>query len=286
MNDLTTWAYKHAEQSVFVVFFCCFASMALYELKNRLSDLPSNRLSRWPANILLTALFVVMAGLIPITLLVAAEWAGDQEIGLFNALDLSPWVALVVGFLARSFISYATHFAMHRIPPLWRIHRIHHLDTQLDISTTVRFHPLEPIATLPFSLLGVVSLGISPLAVLLYEIFDAAITPLTHANVKWPDRLERHIRKILVTPQLHRVHHSVIEEDFNCNFGATFSIWDRLFGTLKVKDLDALRQQPVGVVGFQEARTNNLLWLLTSPLLKSPDHHSIDSKEHTINAPP
>ena len=286
MEELTAWAYKHAEQSVFIVFFCCFAAMALYERKKVLSDLPPNRHSRWPANIILTALYVLMAGLIPITLLVAAEWASSEGVGLFNILNLSPWTALIAGFIARSLISYATHFSMHRVPLLWRIHRIHHLDTQLDVSTTVRFHPLEPVATWPFGMIGVVSLGISPLAILLYEIFDAALTTLTHANVKWPARVEKHIRKILVTPELHRVHHSVDREDFNCNFGATLSIWDRFFGTLKIKDLNTLNQQPVGVQGFQDERTNNLIWLLTSPLLKPITPPSSNSKEHTINESP
>jgi sterol desaturase/sphingolipid hydroxylase (fatty acid hydroxylase superfamily) len=155
--------------------------------------------------------------------------------------------------------------AMHNVPVLWRVHRVHHTDTHMDISTTVRFHPIEFLIAAPVVVALVVGLGLPPEVVILYELFDTAMAVFSHANVKLPKGLERALRAVLVTPNLHRIHHSTRAPETNSNYGATLSIWDRLFGTFRAKDEAALALQPLGLAETQDARATSFLYLVTLP---------------------
>ncbi len=167
--------------------------------------------------------------------------------------------------LAFSFQSWAVHLAMHKLPWLWRLHRVHHSDTHLDVSTTVRFHPLEFALQLPVSAAVILSLGAPPSAVILYELMDAAINVFAHANIRLPGRIDHILSRVIVTPHLHRVHHSTRRRETDSNFGATLPIWDIAFGTWRARTPEELAVQPIGLNEMQDARASSLWWALSLP---------------------
>lgn len=202
------------------------------------------------------------------TLIGVADLAASHGWGLLSAMDLPPPFALVAGLLARSLVSYAVHVAMHKVPFLWRLHRVHHLDPHLDVSTTARMHPVEALASAPLTMMGVLILGPSPTAVLIYEILDAALVVFSHANIRLPLWLDRRLSLVFVTPDLHRVHHSAHQPETDSNYGATLSIWDRMFGTFRRLDAATLARLKLGLHGVDEIKAGQIGWLLTSPILK------------------
>src|SRR5262245_3299313 len=156
---------------------------------------------------------------------------------------------------------------MHKVPLFWRVHRVHHTDTELDVSTTVRFHPLDAVIA---SLIGVpivLVLGLDPAALIAYELLDVSITLCSHANLELPLRLERVLRYCLVTPDLHRVHHSTNPEETDSNFSAVFPVWDLIFGTMKTRPREKLATMPMGLEEVRDDRSHRLFWLLAVPFL-------------------
>jgi sterol desaturase/sphingolipid hydroxylase (fatty acid hydroxylase superfamily) len=159
------------------------------------------------------------------------------------------------------------HILNHKVPFLWAIHRVHHVDTRLDVSTTVRFHPLEFVFSTPLTLAGVVLLGAPPVAILIYEVMDAGVTVFSHANVRLPWWVDRPLRLFIVTPDVHRVHHSSHQPETDSNYGAVLTIWDRLLGTYRRKSAEDLATQETGLSEVQDSRSRNLLWLLILPFI-------------------
>jgi sterol desaturase/sphingolipid hydroxylase (fatty acid hydroxylase superfamily) len=151
------------------------------------------------------------------------------------------------------------------MPKLWRFHRVHHSDTHLDVATTVRFHPVEFLVNLPMMLAVIALFGIPPVALMIYEIMDAAMNVFTHANVRLPKWADRVVRVLFVTPDMHRVHHSSWHRETDSNYGATLSIWDHLFGTFRAKEPEALATMEIGLREVRDGRANSLWWLLALP---------------------
>jgi sterol desaturase/sphingolipid hydroxylase (fatty acid hydroxylase superfamily) len=150
----------------------------------------------------------------------------------------------------------------------WRLHRVHHSDAGFDVSTAVRFHPLEFVVQVPVSVASIYALGIPPAAIIVYELLDAAMAVWTHANVHVPSWVERPLRLVLVTPAMHRIHHSSLVAETDSNFGATFSLWDRLFGTMRQKTGDELASMQIGLSECQDQRSRSLPWLLKLPFIR------------------
>ena len=265
MTAFETFVTRNFDALTFGSFFACLFVLGALEFLLSRNPEKAERRRRWPANVLLTLLNLAVLSVLPVSAVTAAHWAGTMDFGLMNAVELPFIVLLAVGIAARSLISYAIHFAMHKIPLLWRIHRIHHTDTALDISTTVRFHPLEFVVSVPLVVATVAGLGIPVLVVMLYELFDAVMAVLSHANLRLPARLERRAQTLLVTPAMHRVHHSSDPAETDSNYGATLSVWDRLFGTYVVRSDGALDGMQLGLGECQDDRPASLAWLLALP---------------------
>ena len=223
------------------------------------------RRGRWPSNFLLTILNILVLGAIPVTSLVAADVARARAWGILNDPVLPVALAFILGFAARSLVSYGIHVAMHKVPLFWRVHSVHHSDTAMDISTTVRVHPLEFLISVPIVLTAIAVLGIPPVVVIAYEVFDAGIAVFTHANVRMPRRLERWLQWIIVTPDMHRIHHSAWQPETDSNYGATLSFWDRAFGTYRIKTDDALTAMRIGLEDYRDERASSLRWLMVQP---------------------
>lgn len=223
------------------------------------------RRRRWPANFGLTAINALLLGILPVGSLVAADVAASRDWGLLNQVTLPASMALIAAFLLRSLASYGIHVAMHKVPWLWRLHRVHHTDTAMDVSTAIRFHPLEFVISVPVVLVATSVLGFPPLAVMIYSLVDAAMAVFSHANLRLPDRMERCVRLVLVTPAMHRIHHSVSQSETDSDYGATPSCWDRLFGTHQARPAGALAWVQLGLAECRDRRADSLPWLLSLP---------------------
>lgn len=286
METLDTFLKAQIEPITYAVFFGLLIVFGLLETRAERSHKSPARAGRWPANVGLTGLNIVVLGALPVSGVVFADGVRDAGIGLFNWIEANPIIALIAGFLIRSFTSWATHLAMHKIPTLWRFHRVHHSDTFIDISTTVRFHPVEFLINLPITLTAIAIFGISPVTLMLYEVFDAGMNVFTHANVRLPGWADRTLRKLIVTPDMHRIHHSSYHRETDSNYGATLSIWDHLFRTHRSKDSNDLAEMEIGLREVQDRRANSLIWLLALPFtpirikrLKSANEEDSETKQ-------
>lgn len=265
MMDVEQLLRIHGETALYLVFFGTLLVLGILETRLRLSTRPLNRRGRWPANGFLTALNIVLLGAIPVTALTVADVARDQGIGLFNTISVPLWLAFVGGILVRSFTAWLVHMAMHKVPVLWRVHKVHHCDQEMDISTTVRFHPLEFAIQVPVTLSIVVLFGIPPAAILVFELLDAAIAVFSHANIRLAPRVERRLGWFIITPSMHRVHHSSFQPETDSNYGATLSVWDRLFGTFVHREPDALQTMRIGLDDIDTRDSRHIGSLLTMP---------------------
>lgn len=252
----------------YVAFFGVFFIFALIETVAPRDPEGAERLRRWPANWALTALNIVVISAMPVGAIAAADYAAANRIGLLNMIEASSLAAFAIGFLGRAFLSWATHILNHKVPLLWAIHRVHHADTRLDVSTTVRFRPLEFVFTTQIVLIGIVAMGVPPIVLLIYEFMDASVTVFSHANVRLPRWLDWPLRVFIVTPDVHRVHHSSVQPETDSNYGAVQTIWDRVLGTYRSKAAEALATQETGLSECQDGRNRSLLWLMILPFIE------------------
>ena len=222
---------------------------------------------RWVCNIGMSVMNtlvvrVLALGLPVLPVLVAAAFEGG---GLFGLAGVPWWVGVLAGFVILDLAVYAQHVVFHHVPFLWRLHRVHHADTEFDVTTGIRFHPLEIVISLAWKLAVVVAFGIPALAVLVFEVVLNAGAMFSHANVSLPRSLDRLLRLAIVTPDMHRVHHSVEPAELNSNFGFNLSVWDRVFDTYLRATADDARVMPIGLRGWQSRQTAMLGAMLLFP---------------------
>jgi len=224
---------------------------------------------RWRTNAGLTLLTILTLPVLPTSFIAVAFWAQANGFGFLNVLaPVLPAIAsILLTLLIRGFISFGTHYLNHRVPVLWRIHRIHHLDTELDVSSTVRFHPLEMPLSLLIGIPAVALCGLSKWALILYELLDVSVTLFSHSNIRLHPRLDRYLRYLIVTPDLHRVHHSTHQPETDSNFSAVFPIWDILFGTFRTVTRAPQETMPLGLSDIRDPQANRIWWLLVAPFL-------------------
>ncbi|MDO8795037.1 MAG: sterol desaturase family protein [Vicinamibacterales bacterium] len=216
------------------VFLTTFAVMALAEAAAPRRARTRPRLRRWPVNLGLTVLSTALVRLLaPVGVMGLAAHGQAHGWGLLPRLPADPRVAGLAAFVLLDLAVYLQHLLMHRVPLLWRLHRVHHCDEDMDATTAVRFHPVEMLVSLALKAAVVVAVGAPPAAVLVFEIVLNAAALFNHANWRLPAALDRVLRTVLVTPDMHRVHHSTQVEEQNTNFGFNLPWWDRLFGTYR-----------------------------------------------------
>ncbi|MHA7774024.1 sterol desaturase family protein [Roseibium sp. M-1] len=264
----------------------CFAGiflvMALLEAGLPRRRLKSSRLKRWPTNwgfILLDALLVRLV--FPIGGVGLALLAAEKGWGLFGLLGWSQgWGAALAGLLAFLILDLAVwfqHLASHKVPLFWRIHRVHHADSEVDATTALRFHPAEILASFIWKGLVIVALGGPVEAVLIFEIVLNGSAVFGHANVRLPERLDRVLRVIIVTPDMHRIHHSVIRRETDSNYGFYLSIWDRLFGTYTQDPEQGHETMEIGLGPSLTPRAHSLPFSLWIPFLQTTEQKREDS---------
>jgi sterol desaturase/sphingolipid hydroxylase (fatty acid hydroxylase superfamily) len=247
-------------------FAAIFAALALWEVLAPRRALITGRWRRWPSNlgiVVVDALLVRM--LIPTAAVGAALFTAGRGYGLFNLAGIRLSIATILGFLALDLVIYLQHVVFHKVPLLWRLHRMHHADLDIDVSTGVRFHPIESLISLVIKIAVVAALGAPAVAVLIFEILLNATSMFNHGNVRLPGPADRLLRWLLVTPDMHRVHHSIDPRETNTNFGFNFAFWDRLFGTYRAAPAAGHIAMTVGISQFRDPRELRLDRMLTQP---------------------
>jgi len=221
---------------------------------------------RWTANLGIVVIDTVVARLlIPLPPAAAAVWAAENGFGLFNTTNLPEIPMIVFCILFLDLAIYWQHVVFHKVPILWRLHRMHHADTDFDVTTGIRFHPIEIILSLLIKIALVLAIGIPAEAVIAFEIVLNASAMFNHANLKLPLWLDRLLRTVVVTPDMHRVHHSWYWQETDSNYGFCLSIWDRLFRTYTPQPRDGHEGMIIGLQDFRGAENRGLLGLLKIP---------------------
>jgi sterol desaturase/sphingolipid hydroxylase (fatty acid hydroxylase superfamily) len=225
-----------------------------------------SRWRRWPGNLGLVALDTVMLRILfPAAAVGIALLAEQRGWGLFNLVDLPLWVEIGLAVVLLDLIIYGQHVLFHHVPWLWRLHRVHHADLEFDVTTGLRFHPLEIVLSMLIKFAAVVLLGPAALAVLIFEVLLNATSMWSHANIRLPEWSDRIVRRAIVTPDMHRTHHSIVRRETDSNFGFNLSCWDRLFGTYRHQPEAGHQGMTIGISQFRSEHELRLDRMLLQP---------------------
>ena len=241
------------------------------------------RTGRWFTNLILVAMNSVILKLLgPIAAITVASYTSEHHWGLMALLpvSISPLMAIILSIILLDLAIYVQHVAFHKIHFLWRLHQVHHADRDIDVTTGIRFHPLEAIVSMLYKCVVVLILGPSVVAIILFETLLNASAMFNHANIHLPQWVDRVLRVVIVTPDSHRVHHSSIQQETDSNYGFFLSIWDRLFSTYHAQPNKGHQGMSIGLSEYQSEKPALLRWCLTLPFT-SPKS-TVDSIEPTI----
>lgn len=251
------------------VFLAILTIMVLAESLWPRRALNLARPRRWGTNFLILIIDTLAIRLLfPVLAAGTAIWASANGYGLLNWLSLPIWANMIIALIALDCLIYWQHVASHKIPLLWAMHKVHHADRDIDASTALRFHPLEIALSMLFKIACVIALGAPAAAVILFEIFLNGCAIFNHANTALPQKLDTYLRRLIVTPDMHRVHHSTIERETNSNYGFCLSIWDRLFSSYTAQPQHGHEGMSIGLSEHQTQAPASLSWSLALPFGK------------------
>ena len=256
------------------VFIGIFVLMALLELLKPRRKLEHSKSRRWITNISIVAfnsLIVRLMGMfvVPLLAVTTAFWAENNSWGLLNLVDWPAWLEILIAVVLFDLAIYGQHVASHKLPILWLFHRMHHADVDFDVTTGSRFHPVEIALSMLYKIVIVLILGPRPEAVVIFEILLNGTAMFNHANFKLPLPVDRLVRSIFVTPDMHRVHHSIIHRETDSNYGFNLSVWDRIFSTYNDQPQKGHEHMTIGLPYYQSEKPTGLLWCLKLPFTGS-----------------
>ena len=254
------------------VFLSIFGLMAIWELLAARRKLGELKGRRWTGNLGIVLVDTTVVRLLFPAGAVGIALAADEfKWGLFHHIDLPYWSEVLLSFILLDLAIYLQHMMFHAIPALWRLHMVHHADVDIDVTTGIRFHPIEIVLSMLIKILVIAILGAPVVAVVAFEVFLNASAMFNHANVRIPLGIERLLRWLVVTPDMHRVHHSVEAKEHSTNFGFNLSCWDRMFGTYLDQPAKGHEGMSIGLSDFREPRWRSFLRILQMPFVKQAD---------------
>ena len=261
-------------------FLAVFVIIALWELASPRRMLSVPKVQRWAHNLGLVALnTVVLRLLFPAAAVGVAIIAQEGHWGLFNNVDLPYVVEIILAVIIMDFVIWLQHVMVHAIPILWRLHRVHHADLDYDLTTGARFHTLEIILSMLIKFATIILLGPAILAVLIFEVLLNSMAMFNHGNIYIPEKIDRVLRWFVVTPDMHRVHHSVHAPLANSNFGFNLPWWDRLFGTYAAQPPEGHIDMEIGLEGFRDPRqVDRLDGMLLLPFTRQLGEYTINRR--------
>lgn len=248
-------------------FLGVFALLAAWELLSPRRTPALRRIDRWPGNLGMVAVDTLVSRvLFPTAAVGLALFAETRGWGLLNHTGLPAWAEIAVAVVVLDLVIYGQHVLFHSVPLLWRVHRVHHADLDFDVTTGLRFHPVEIVLSMLIKLAAVAALGAPALGVLIFEVVLNAGSMFSHSNAKLPIGADRVLRRLLVTPDMHRVHHSVVPRETHSNFGFNLACWDRMFGTYRAQPAAGHDAMTIGVPEFRASGDLRLDRMLLQPL--------------------
>ena len=276
---LTEFVVAYEQAIRLAAFFLVFAVMAAWEVWAPRRALQQNKAIRWTNNLGLTVInSIFVRALLPVAPISVAAFAEAHGTGLLHFFPLPYPLAVILSILVLDLAIYLQHLMFHAVPLLWRLHRVHHADLDFDVTTGARFHPLEIALSMFIKLAVILVLGPPALAVLVFEILLNATSMFNHGNVRLPVAIDQIARRLVVTPDMHRVHHSIAARETNSNFGFNLPWWDRLFGTYRAQPQAGHEGMTIGIEQFRSPRD---LWLdrtLLQPFHTETGGYSIDGR--------
>lgn len=241
-------------------FFGILTVMAIWEVLAPKRSLTTSKLLRWVNNLGLIFLnSLILRWLFPAAAVGLAAFASQNGWGLLNYYQLPVTLSVIIAVIAMDLVIYLQHIMVHAVPLFWRLHRVHHADLDYDVTTGARFHPIEIILSMLIKFATIIVLGPPIVAVIIFEVVLNALAMFNHGNVGLPKSLDRWLRWLIVTPDMHRVHHSVEDDETNSNFGFNLSCWDRIFGTYREQPRGGHQKMTIGIHQFKQ--TNQVVWI-------------------------
>lgn len=268
-------------------FFGVFTVIALWEVAAPRRALTASKTTRWTSNLALVALnTLVLRWLFPLAAVGIAEFAAANGWGLLNHFHVPTWIAVPLAVVAMDFVIWQQHVMVHAVPALWRLHRVHHADLDYDVTTGARFHPIEIVLSMLVKFATVTVLGPPVMAVVIFEVLLNATAMFNHGNIRLPERIDRTLRWFVVTPDMHRVHHSVEDDETNSNFGFNRPWWDRLLGTYRAQPRAGHEAMTIGIRDHRNPR--EVAWLdgmLALPFRGDVDGYVINRRNWRSEGP-
>ncbi len=267
-------------------FIGIFAVMALWEIFAPRRSLKLAKSARWLNNIALVVLNTLLLRLLfPAAAVGVAAFVNEHGWGILNLYQLPLAISTLLSVVALDFLIYLQHVMVHAIPLFWRLHRVHHADLDFDVTTGSRFHPLEIILSMLIKFTAIVALGPPVIAVVIFEIILNASSMFNHSNVRMPVNIDRLLRFVIVTPDMHRVHHSIEDDETNCNFGFSLPWWDRLFGTYRTQPRGGHEAMTIGIRSFRQIKDcNRLPGMLSIPFRGKISDYVINRRQWSDDA--
>ncbi|HEB82254.1 MAG TPA: sterol desaturase family protein [Gammaproteobacteria bacterium] len=281
--DFTEFVIQHEKQIRLGFFLGIFAVMAIWELLAPRRALTVSKFLRWSNNLGLVFLNTfILRLLFPAAAVGMAALASQQGWGLLNYYAVPTTTAIIVSVIAMDFVIYLQHVLVHAVPVLWRLHRVHHADPDYDVTTGARFHPIEIILSMLIKFATIMVLGPPVVAVIIFEVILNATAMFNHSNVRLNLTLDKFLRLILVTPDMHRVHHSIEDDEANSNFGFSLPWWDRLFGTYRAQPRAGHEAMTIGIRTFREPQVTTWLnGMLIMPFVGKVAGYAINRRQWT-----
>lgn len=252
MSNWADWLLAHEVSVRLAFFFSVFFMIACWEMVAPRRLRRYSRLFRWSNNLALVALNSFLLRLLfPVAAVGVALWAESNGYGLFNLLALPLWINVVLSVVLLDMLIYFQHVLFHRVPILWALHKVHHVDPDYDVTTGARFHPVEIILSMFIKMLAITLLGPAAIAVIIFEVLLNGSAMFNHGNIRLPSSIDKVVRLFFVTPDMHRVHHSQIRQETDSNYGFSLSCWDRLFSTYIERPSKGQEEMDIGVEGYE-----------------------------------
>ncbi len=268
--------------AAFIGVFFILALGELFFPKRAKTNVPQK--TRWISNLSIVIFDnIFMRLVLPLMAIDMAILAQKMNWGIFNHFEIPFWLNLILTVIILDLIIYLQHVMFHVVPIFWRVHRMHHADLDFDVTTGIRFHPIEVIISMGIKIGSVALLGASPIGVLIFEIVLNATSMFSHSNLRLPLSIDRVLRCGIVTPDMHRVHHSIIEHETNSNFGFNFSIWDRIFGTYLNQPSEGHQKMTIGITDFRNYKYLRFDWLLLIPFIGKISNDTLNKKKEKNN---
>jgi len=262
-------------------FLLVLVVMAIWELLAPRRPLTVSKGLRWFSNLGIVAIDTALLRLVlPVAAVGTAMVAEQRAWGLFNNVPVPYFFSIILSVAILDFVIYLQHLMFHAVPRLWRVHMMHHTDFDLDVTSGLRFHPVEIVLSMCIKMAAVVLIGAPPVAVVIFEILLNATAMFNHGNVWVPLKLDALLRWVVVTPDMHRVHHSIESRESNSNFGFNLPWWDRLLGTYRAQPAAGHEGMTIGLRQFQSVRRQTLPWLLLVPFRGKPGDYAINRRKY------